>query len=561
MNEETKNTKKKVKEVKIAKDRETEDQQVGRSSKSSSRSSTPRSGSRSSSRSSVSPGMEAPLIDSGVSIEPCELRPAPSTVVESGEGDYLPVESFADVRSVVWKESVKLWVIAGPIAFNILCLYGTNSFTQIFVGHVGNFELSAVAISLSVISNFSFGFLLGMGSALETLCGQAFGAGQVFMLGIYMQRSWIILTVSCFLLSPVYIFATPILKFLGQEHDIAVLTGKFSVQIIPQMFSLAINFPTQKFLQAQSKVGVLAWIAFVTLLLHVFLLWLFISVIGMGISGAAMAYNISAWWVSIAQVIYVVNWCKDGWKGLSWLAFKEIWAFVRLSLASAIMLCLEIWYMMILVVLTGHLGDAVIAVASISICMNVNGWEGMLFIGINAAISVRVSNELGSGHHRAAKYSVFVIVAQSLVIGLFFMVVILATKDYFAVLFTDSKDLQRAVSHLAPLLGVTMVLNSIQPVISGVAVGGGWQGLVAYINLGCYYIFGLPLGFLLGYKTKMRVEGIWSGMLCGTALQTLILLFIIWKTDWKDEAEQATERVRMWGGQDKEDENFEMDSH
>ncbi|XP_042491371.1 protein DETOXIFICATION 35-like [Macadamia integrifolia] len=556
------NEEKKKKEEKIGKDRETE---VGRSSKSSSRGSTPRSAGSRSSRSSV-PGMEAPLIDSGsggASVEHCcDLHPAPNTVlVESEDGDYPPVENFADLRSMIWKESVKLWLIAGPIAFNILCLYGTNSFTQIFVGHVGNVELSAVAIALSVISNFSFGFLLGMGSALETLCGQAFGAGQVFMLGIYMQRSWIILTVSCGLLCPIYIYATPILKLLGQQNDIAVLTGKFAVRIIPQMFSLAINFPTQKFLQAQSKVNVLAWLAFVALLLHIFLLWLFIYVLGMAISGAAMAYNISAWMVAIAQVIYVVNWCKDGWKGLSWLAFKEIWAFVRLSFASAIMLCLEIWYMMTLVVLTGHLGNAVIAVSSISICMNVNGWEGMLFIGINAAISVRVSNELGSGHPRATKYSVFVVVAESLLIGLFSMVAILASKDHFAVIFTNSKELQRAVSKLAPLLGVTMVLNSIQPVISGVAVGGGWQGLVAYINLGCYYIFGLPLGFFLGYKMNMGVEGIWSGMLCGTALQTLILLFIIWKTNWNDEAEQALERVRMWGGQENEDEKFEMDSH
>ncbi|KAJ4956480.1 hypothetical protein NE237_013263 [Protea cynaroides] len=504
--------------------------------------------------------MEAPLIDGGVSIEPFELHPAPSTVVDSGDGDYLPVENYDDLKSVVWKESAKLWVIAGPIAFNILCLYGTNSFTQIFVGHIGNVELSAVAIALSVIANFSFGFLLGMGSALETLCGQAFGAGQVFMLGIYMQRSWIILAVSCVFLCPIYIFTTPILKLLGQQHDIAVLAGKFSVMIIPQMFSLAINFPTQKFLQSQSKVGVLAWVAFLALLLHIFLLWLFVSVFGLALPGAAVAYNISAWVVSIAQTIYVLGWCKDGWKGFSWLAFKEMWSFVKLSLASAIMICLELWYMMILVVLTGHLGDAVIAVDSLSICMNINGWEGMLFIGINAAISVRVSNELGSGHARAAKYAVFVIVAQSLLLGLFFMVVILATKDYFAVIFTNSKDLQRAVSRLAYLLGVTMVLNSIQPVISGVAVGGGWQALVAYINLGCYYIFGLPLGFFLGYKLNLGVEGIWSGMLCGTALQTLVLLFIIWKTNWKDEADQATERVRIWGGVDNDEENFEMDS-
>lgn len=41
---------------------------------------------------------------------------------------------------------------------------------------------------------------------------------------------------------------------------------------------------------------------------------------------------------------------------------------------------------------------------------------------------------------------------------------------------------------------------------TGVAVGGGWQALVAYINLGCYYIFGLPVGFLLGYLLKLGVQ-------------------------------------------------------
>ncbi|CAN1264596.1 Protein DETOXIFICATION 34 [Linum perenne] len=363
-------------------------------------------------------------------------------------GDYSPVKTFKQARSVFGAETVKLWKIAGPIAFNTLCQYGLNSVTNMFVGHIGEFELSAVAISLSVISTFSFGFLLGMGSALETLCGQAFGAGQVHMLGIYMQRSWIILT---------------------------------------------------------------------------------------------------------AQVVYVVGWCNEGWSGLSWLAFKDIWGFVKLSFASAVMLCLEIWYIMSIIVLTGHLNNAVTAVGSLSICMNFNGWEGMLFIGINAAISVRVSNELGSGRPRGAKYAVYVIVFQSFLIGLLCMVAVLITKDYFSIIFTSSQDLQMAVSKLAFLLGITMVLNSVQPVISGnssVAVGAGWQGLVAYINIFCYYVFGLPLGFLLGYKANLGVKGIWEGMIAGTGLQTLLLLFILYKTNWNKEVEQTTERMKKWGGHD-----------
>lgn len=206
-----------------------------------------------------------------------------------------------------------------------------------------------------------------MGSALETLCGQAYGAGQIQMLGIYMQRSWLILFGACFALLPLYLGATPILKLLGQEPDIAELAGKFTIQCLPQMFSLAINFPTQKFLQAQSNVAIMAYVGFVALIIHVIMLYLFVEVFGWATMGAALAYNISAWGIALAQAIYIMGWCKDAWTGFSWLAFHDLWPFVRLSIASAVMICLEIWYFMSIIVLTGHLQDPVIAVGSLSI--------------------------------------------------------------------------------------------------------------------------------------------------------------------------------------------------
>ncbi|KAK6140624.1 hypothetical protein DH2020_025624 [Rehmannia glutinosa] len=410
------------------------------------------------------------------------LHEAPSVFLANGEsGDYPPLRTFQDAKTLLYIESNKLWAIATPIAFNILCNYGINSFTSIFVGHIGDVELSAVAISLSVIANLSFGFLLGMASALETLCGQAFGAGELKMLGVYMQRSWIILTTACFCMLPLYTYSKPVLKLLGQRHDIADLAGKFSLYIIPQMFSLAINFPTQKFLQAQSKVAILAWVGFVALILHIFVLFLFVKVFKWGLAGrCSSSLRYICLGIALAQVVYIVGWCEDSWNGLSWLAFKEIWAFVRLSIASAVMLCLEIWYFMSIIVLTGHLEDPVLAVGSLSIC-------------------VRVSNELGSGHPRAAKYCVFVTVVESLLIGLLSMVLIIATKDHFAILFTNSEQMQKAVSDLAYLLAVTM--------------------------------------------------GIWMGMIFGTFLQTVILLFIVWRTNWNEEVAQASERMRKWGGE------------
>lgn len=65
-----------------------------------------------------------------------------------------------------------------------------------------------------------------MGSALETLCGQAFGAGKLRMLGVYMQRSWIILLCAALLLVPIYVFSPPVLKLIGETSEISDLAGK-----------------------------------------------------------------------------------------------------------------------------------------------------------------------------------------------------------------------------------------------------------------------------------------------------------------------------------------------
>ena len=87
---------------------------------------------------------------------------APLLAAATAEEDYAPARSVREVKSVFWKETVKLWKIAGPIVFTILCNFGVLSVTNIFAGHLGDLELSAVTISLSVIGTFSFGFLVSL---------------------------------------------------------------------------------------------------------------------------------------------------------------------------------------------------------------------------------------------------------------------------------------------------------------------------------------------------------------------------------------------------------------
>ncbi|KAF3327033.1 Protein TRANSPARENT TESTA 12 [Carex littledalei] len=104
-----------------------------------------------------------------------------------------------------------------------------------------------------------------------------------------------------------------------------------------------------------------------------------------------------------------------------------------------------------------------------------------------------------------------------------------------AYLFTTSDAVAEAVIDLTPLLAITLLLNSVQPVLSGAAIGAGWQSLVAYVNSACYYLVGVPLGVILGYLIGYEVKGIWMGMIFGTLIQTLVLLFITWRIDWHKE--------------------------
>jgi hypothetical protein len=94
---------------------------------------------------------------------------------------------------------------------------------------------------------------LGMASALETLCGQAYGAKKYHMMGVYMQRSWIVLLVCAVLLTPMYFFAEDVLLLTGQSPELSAMAGKVSVWFIPVHLSQPFLFPLQRFLQCQRK--------------------------------------------------------------------------------------------------------------------------------------------------------------------------------------------------------------------------------------------------------------------------------------------------------------------
>ncbi|KDO78209.1 hypothetical protein CISIN_1g010561mg [Citrus sinensis] len=388
-----------------------------------------------------------------------------------------------------------------------------------------------------------------MGSATETLCGQAYGAQKYDMLGVYLQRSAVILTATGIPLMVIYIFSKQILLLLGESSAIASAAAIFVFGLIPQIFAYAVNFPIQKFLQAQSIISPSAYISAATLVVHVLLSWVAIFKLGWGLLGASLVLSLSWWIIVAAQFVYILlsERCKKTWTGFSLQAFSGLWDFLKLSTASAVMLCLEIWYYQIIVLIAGLLDNAEIVLDSLSICMTIAGWVFMIAVGFNAAASVRVGNELGAAHPKSCKFSVIVVTSISLALSVILAILVLILRNVMSYAFTGGSTVADSVAELSPFLALSVILNGIQPVLSGVAVGCGWQAFVAYVNVGCYYLIGIPIGCLLGFKFNLGTKGIWSGMIGGTLIQTIILVYVTLRTDWNKEVEKARNRMDEWG--------------
>ncbi|KAG6776851.1 hypothetical protein POTOM_016641 [Populus tomentosa] len=466
------------------------------------------------------------------------------------------------LRLASWVELKLLFQLAAPAVIVYLLNNVISMSTQIFCGHLGNLELAAVSLGNTGIQVFAYGLLLGMGSAVETLCGQAYGANRYEILGIYLQRSTILLMVTALPLMVIYIFSKPILILLGEPVNIASAAAVFVHGLIPQIFAYAANFPIQKFLQSQSIIAPSAYISVGALVVHLFLTWLAVFKWDWGLLGAGLVLSLSWWIIVVAQFAYIAmsKTCRNTWKGFSLQAFDGLWRFFKLSATSAVMMCLETWYFQILVLIAGLLKNAEVALDSLSVCTTISGWVFMISVGFNTAArpntkiddiylisnSVRVSNELGAGHPKSASFSVVVVTSCSFIISVIAAIIVMIFRDSISYIFTEGEVVAKAASDLSPFLAATLILNGVQPVLSGVAVGCGWQAFVAYVNVGCYYLLGIPLGVLLGFKFDLGAKGIWSGMLGGTLLQTIILLWVTLRTDWNKEVENAKNRLNTW---------------
>ena len=53
------------------------------------------------------------------------------------------------------------------------------------------------------------------------------------------------------------------------------------------------------------------------------------------------------------------------------------------------------------------------------------------------------------------------------------------------------------------------------------------------MNLGAYYVLGIPIAAMLGFWVQLRGKGLWIGIMIGAFCQTVLLSLITSCTNWE----------------------------
>ncbi|KAL0343387.1 UNVERIFIED_CONTAM: protein DETOXIFICATION 14 [Sesamum angustifolium] len=455
--------------------------------------------------------------------------------------EKIPVSTW----EVFVEELKNVSYIAAPMVVVTVSQILSRVVSMMMVGHLGELALSGAAVATSLANVTGLSVLFGMASALETLCGQAFGAKQYQKLGLYTYSSIICLLLVCLPISLLWIFMDKLLIFMGQDPSISVEAGRYAVWLIPALFPYAILQSLVRYLQTQSLILPMLWSSVAALLFHVPICWALVFKLELGTAGAALTIGLSYWFNVFLILAYVK--CSSTCKKTDAPSSKDILPSMRefssFAIPSAVMVCLEWWSCEIVVLLSCLLPNPQLETSVLSVCLLVAALHYFIPYSIGAAASTRVSNELGAGRPDRARASVWAANVLSIAEAIVACTMLLRCRNLLGYAFSNEKEVVDHLREMTPFVCLLLAMDCIQAVLSGVARGSGWQHLGAYVNLGAFYLVGLPTAVLLGFVLRLRGKGLWLGLNMGSIAQSALLSFVTCSMNWKKQAALARQRI------------------
>lgn len=453
-----------------------------------------------------------------------------------------------------------LFRLGCPVVMTYLASFAVPLITIINVGRrMSAAHLAGVSLGHMTFNITGSSVMIGLLSAMDTLCSQAFGAKNYREIGILLFRALIVCAFFEIFIAMLWLFGvSPILLALGQEEDVVANATVYCRCMTFGLPALVCFEALKRFLQSQNVVRPMLYVAVATVPPHFLFCWLFVGDEGplsMGYVGAAVSNTLSFWLMLIMLSGYIYFWQPHDDRSLppmhvlrpcggqssrrgsirkktfvlvkdeeeadeidddddddkitaaskgetlgDWLREASEWSaakrFVRLGLAGTAMLALEWWSFEVLALGAGLMGTKVLAAHVV--LANVVPLAFMVPLGLGTAASVRIGNLLGAADPANAKCAAAVSIAVVACLSVVASTTFQANGRAICALFSNDDDVVSLATFAVPAVAFFMILDYFQGNCQGIARGSGRQHQGAWIVVVGNWVVGIPLGMSLG---------------------------------------------------------------
>ncbi|OAY23130.1 protein DETOXIFICATION 48 [Manihot esculenta] len=448
--------------------------------------------------------------------------------------------------SEVLEEIKAIGKISGPTVLTGLILYSRAMISMLFLGYLGELELAGGSLSIGFANITGYSVISGLAMGMEPICGQAYGAKQWKLLGLTLQRTVLLLLSTSVPISFMWLNMKRILLWCGQDQEISSVAHTFILFSIPDLFFLSLLHPLRIYLRTQSITLPLTYCSAISVLLHVPLNFLLVVHFKMGIAGVAIAMvwtNLNVF-IFLFSFVYFSGVYKDSWVSPSMDCLRGWSSLLSLAVPTCVSVCLEWWWYEFMIMLCGLLVNPRSTIASMGILIQTTSLVYVFPSSLSLGVSTRVGNELGANRPAKARISMIVSLVCAFVLGLLAMLFTSLMRHQWGRFFTSDAEILELTAVALPIAGLCELGNCPQTTGCGVLRGSARPTIGANINLGSFYLVGMPVAILMGFVAKMGFAGLWLGLLAAQASCAILMLYVLCRTDWMAQAERAKELTK-----------------
>lgn len=431
-----------------------------------------------------------------------------------------------------------------------LLLYSRSMISMLFLGRLGELALAGGSLAVGFANITGYSVLSGLAMGMEPICGQAFGAQKHSLLGLTLYRTILLLLLTCLPISFLWLNMERILLLCGQDLSIAAQAQAYLLYSLPDLLAQSILHPIRIYLRTQSITLPLTITAALAIALHLPLNWLMVIKLELGIKGVALAGVCTNLAMLVFLLIYILlsKPCRKGLVGGSptqneclKLGGGEFTKLIKLAIPSCISVCLEWWWYEIMILLCGLLHNPNATVASMGILIQTTSLIYIFPSSLSISLSTRVGNELGAGQPKRAKRAAMTGLFFSFITGFCALIFTLIVREKWAKMFTTDPEIIRLTTLVLPIIGLCELGNCPQTTGCGVLRGTARPKVGANINLGCFYLVGMPVAVSLGFYAEFGFQGLWVGLMAAQGSCVVTMMLVLCRTNWELEAKRAKE--------------------